>query len=166
LPAGSLTLRLLAEPVEKPELIPVDAPTVLIPETIGDAYLLCSPDPANPVVPVQMRVVDAGEEKFRVGQMLWFNQTSHEIGGKLGDKEVLIKPMESAIVDSPTSDSNSYAVIISYRIKDGEDFLPITETRWMHDPRSRQLVFIFNEEGKRLPRIQSFTDFPVPPPAP
>lgn len=164
-PAGPLTLRLLAAPVEDPELVPPDSPTVQIPETIGDAYLLCTSDPTNPVVPLRIDVVDACKDKFRNGQMMWINQTSHEISGKLEDKKITIEPLGTAIIDTPISETGSYSAAISYKIKDDKRAHPICETRWMSDSKSRQLVFVFTEADKRLPRIMGFPDFrPSPPP--
>jgi len=167
-PAGPLKLRLLAAPVEDPKLVPPEAPTILIQETIGDAYLLCFSDPDNSVVPVRVKVVDAGKEKFRNGQMMWFNLTPHAIGGKLGDKKLRLKPYGREIVDAPAlGEEGSYPAIISYMIKGDERVHPICETRWMHDMSYRHLVFVFTETDQRLPRIMGFSDFrPPPPPKP
>lgn len=165
-PAGLLNLRLLAAPVEQPELVPPDAPAVVIPEAIGDAYLLCVSDPSNPVVPVQMKVVDAGKDKFRDGQMMWFNLTPFAVAGTLGKEKVRLRPQGRALVDAPVTKPDSYPVSISYMIQGDERVYPICETRWMHDPRSRQLVFVFTEADRRLPRIRGFADFRPPPPPP
>jgi hypothetical protein len=158
-PAGSLKLRLLLTPVETPELIPTNAPAVMIPETIGDAYLLCFSDPANPVVPLQVKVVDAGKDKFNNGQSQWFNLTQHTVAGKLGDKKVMLKPQARAIVDAPVRGDESYPVSISYMIKGDDRIHPICQTRWMNDMSSRHLVFVFTEPDRKLPRILGFADF-------
>jgi len=164
LPAGPLRLRLLATPVEDPKQVPANAPTVVIPETIGDAYLLCFSDPDAPVVPLRVTVVDAGMDKFRNGQMLWFNITPHAIAGKLGDEKLSLKPYGRVLVDAPAGEGGSYPAIISYMIQGDERVHPICETRWMHDRRSRHLIFVFTEPDRRLPRIKGFPDFRPPPP--
>jgi len=164
-PTGPLNLRLLDKSVEDPKQIPDKAPAALIPETIGDAYLLCISDPNNPVLPVRIDVVDAGNEKFRDGMMLWFNLTPHSIGGMLGKEKIQIKPHARVLVNAPVDKEDSYPVILLYMIKGDEKIYPICETRWMHDPRSRQLVFVFSEADRRLPRIRGFADFRPPPPA-
>jgi hypothetical protein len=164
-PAGPLKLRLLAASVEVPGQVPPDAPVVVIPEAVSDAYLLCISDPANPVVPVRVEVVDAGKDKFRDGQMLWFNLTPFAVGGTLGDVKLLIKPHGRTLVDAPLREADSYPAIISYMIKGDMRVHPICQTRWMHDPRSRHLVFVFTETGRRLPRILGFADYRPPPPA-
>lgn len=166
-PAGTLTLHLLAAPVNRPDQVPSGAPAAEIPEEFGDAYLLCISDPANPVVPLRVEVVDAGENKFRDGQMLWFNLTPHTVVGTLGDEKLSLKPLGRTLVDAPTAEADSYPATISYMIKGDERVHPICETRWLHDPRSRHLVFVFTEAGRRLPRILGFADFrPTSPDSP
>ncbi len=166
LPGGPLQVRLLATPVADPKQIPVGTPAAAIPESIGDAYLLCFSDPANPVMPVRIDVVDAGKEKFSDGMMLWFNLTPHAIGGMLGKEKVRLKPQERALVKAPIDEQDSYPVIILHMIKGDDQIYPICETRWVHDPRSRQLVFVFAEPGRRLPRVVGVPDYRTPPPAP
>jgi hypothetical protein len=164
-PSGPLKLRLLAAPVEDPKLVPPEAPGILIPETIGDAYLLCFSDPANPVLPVQIKVVDAGKGNFRDGQMMWFNLTPYAIGGKLGDKRLILKPHGRELVDAPDlGEEGCYSAVISFMITGDNRVHPICETRWMHDMSCRHLVFVFIEPDRRLPRITGFSDFRPPPP--
>jgi len=164
IPGGALKLRMLAAPVGDPESIPQEAPAIFIPETIGDAYLLCFFDPDIPVVPVRVRVVDAGEEKFRNGQMLWINLTPHAVGGTLGDKKLTLNPNGRQIVDAPGDGEESYPVVISYMMDGDNRVYPICQTRWIQDMRSRHLVFVFTEPDRRLPRIRGVPDFRPPPP--
>ncbi|HEX5790059.1 MAG TPA: hypothetical protein VFY13_02850, partial [Luteolibacter sp.] len=163
-PVGPLKLRLLATPVADPKLVPPAAPAAVIPETMGDAYLLCISDPANAIMPVSVAVVDAGKETFRDGQMMWFNLTPHTVGGILGKEKVTLKPHARVLVDAPADEAASYPASIFYMIQGDKRVHPICETRWLHDPRSRHLVFVFTETGRRLPRILSFADYRPPPP--
>jgi hypothetical protein len=162
-PAGPLNLRLLDKVTEDPKQIPANAPTAQIPETMGDAYLLCISDPANTVLPLRIEVVDAGMERFRDGMMLWFNLTPHDVGGMLGKEKIRIKPHSRELVNAPVTEPDSYPVIMLHMIKGDEQVHPICETRWMHDPKTRQLVFVYTETGRRLPRIVGISDFRPPP---
>lgn len=38
---------------------------------------------------------------------------------------------------------------------------PLIESQWRHDPRSRSVVFVFDEGRRRAPRVMSFSDFRV-----
>lgn len=164
-PSGPLNLRLLDKVIEDPEQIPANAPTALIPETMGDAYLICFSDPENSVIPIRMEVMDAGHEKFREGMMLWFNFTPHVIGGMLGKQKIQLKPHERLLVNAPVDETDSYPVVLLHLVKGEDEVFPICETRWMHDPKTRQLVFVYTETGRRLPRIVGISDFrpPTPP---
>lgn len=164
LPGGALQLHLLAQSVTNSKQIPAKAPAALIPETMGDAYLLCLADPENPILPLRIDVVDAGKEKFRDGMMMWFNLTPHSVAGKVGTEKVQLRPDSRVLVKPPTDEADSYPVIMLHMIRGDDQVYPICETRWMHDPKSRQLVFVYEEAGKRLPRIQGFPDFRPPPP--
>lgn len=161
--AGPLNLRLLDKVIEDPKQIPANAPMALIPETMGDAYLICFSDPENTAMPIRMEAIDAGNEKFRDGMMLWFNLTPHVIGGMLGKQKIQIKPHERLLVNAPVDETDSYPVILLHLIKGEDEVFPICETRWMHDPKTRQLVFVYSETGRRLPRIVGISDFRTPP---
>ncbi len=68
-------LRLLPSPLDDPEKLPSGAPTATVSENITDFYLLVTSDPTNPVVPMRMQIINAGANKLKRGQMLWFNLT-------------------------------------------------------------------------------------------
>jgi hypothetical protein len=164
-PSGPLSLRLLDKIIEDPKQIPANAPVALIPETMGDTYLICLSDPENSVIPIRIEVMDAGKEKFEDGMMLWFNLTPHVIGGMLGKQKIQLKPHERLLVNAPVDETDSYPVILLHLIKGQDEVFPICETRWMHDPKTRQLVFVYTETGRRLPRIIGISDFRSPPSA-
>jgi hypothetical protein len=58
LPGGAITLRLLSAPPAEGEAPNPAAPSAKVPETVGDIYLLVSPDPTNKTVPARMQVID------------------------------------------------------------------------------------------------------------
>lgn len=159
LPAGNLTLSLLPAALADPAELTPGAPAAKVPETVGDFYLLVSSDPSNQVAPVSLRVIDAGAARLRPGQMLWFNLTDHQVGGRLGTEKLIIQPKSTATLDPPAVGAKGYPVNLAYRIKDKEHLYPICETQWLHDPRSRSLAFIFAKPGTRTPRVYVFSDF-------
>ncbi len=159
LPAGNLSLALLPAPLANPKELPPGAPTALIPEGVTDFYLLLVSDPSNTVAPVRMMVVNAGFDQFGRGHTLWFNLTSHLIGGKLGTEKLVIQPQSRSTTRAPASENVDYSVNLGYRKADSKEFYPICETRWVHDPRSRNVGFIFMQEGSRTPRVLVFPDF-------
>lgn len=160
MPPGALTLRLLtAIPTEGQPVNPA-APTAAVAEDIGSFYLLVTADPANKSVPVRMQVIDATAERFKSGQMLWYNLTATDVGGEVGKQKVAIKARSKAITDPPASAAEDYNVKLVYRPGKDNTTQPICETRWQHDPRARTVLFVVNEPGTPIPRIFAFPDNP------
>jgi hypothetical protein len=106
-----------------------------------------------------MMVVNAGIDQIGRGHTLWFNLTPHLIGGKLGTEKLLVQPQARANMRAPANGRLDYPVSLAYRKTDRKEFYPICETRWVHDPRSRNIGFIFMQEGSRTPRVLVFPDF-------
>lgn len=158
LPAGPLVLKLLPAPPAKPADASPDAPHTRVAESVGDFYLLVSPDPANKVAPVRLQVIDANAAKFRTGQMLWFNLTSNKVGGQVGSRQLAMEPNSRTILDPPADKNDNYPVNLNFRIPGDERLFPLCETKWLHDPSSRTLFFIVSQPGSRTPRILGFPD--------
>ena len=158
LPAGPLTLHLLSMPHVAKEPVNPATRSVTVAEAISDFYLLVSPDPSNKIVPVRMQVIDATVERFKSGQMLWFNLTEHDVGGQVGKQKLAIKAQSKVILDPPATGQQDYNVNLNFRIVGEDVFYPLCETRWVHNPDNRTLLFILNESGSRAPRILGFPD--------
>jgi len=158
---GNIGIRLLPEPVLNPEEIPAGAPQAVIPETTGDCYLVLSFDPANPVAPVRIQVIDAGADRFRNGQMLWFNLTANQVGGLIGSQPLRMEPNSRIILNAPAPSASLYRVKIGYVAPDEKVLRPICETQWQFNPATRMVMFVFNESGEKVPRVMGFSDFRV-----
>lgn len=158
---GDLNLTLLPKPPVDPENLPAGAPNVKVPANLSDFYLLLISDPENQVAPVRMQVIDAGAERLRRGQMLWFNLTEQPVGGDVGSQRLSLKPRSQLILDAPATGHTDYPVNLSFRIPGQEAVYPLCETKWLHDPRSRTVAFVFSKPGIRTPRVLVFPDFRV-----
>jgi hypothetical protein len=156
--AGVKAVALLNKAPERVEEVPREAPRVRIPEEVTDFYLFISTDANNPISPVRMTVVDAASKDFGIGQMLWFNLTDNTIGGKIGGERIVIKPKDRYLMDAPVEDASNYPVKLAYRMDGNPRVYPICETRWFHDPNSRNVAFVFPRPGVRTPRVMVFPD--------
>jgi len=165
LPGGPLNLRLLPSPPDDPAKIPAAAPGVAVAEGLGDFYLLVTSDPANTIAAVRMQVIDAGADKLKSGQTLWFNLTKNPVGGTVGTETLKIQPGARATLNTPATGNKDYPVKLYFRIPGNEHLYPLCETKWRHDPRSRSVAFIIAENGARSPRVMVFPDFREAPPA-
>ncbi|MFM2171724.1 MAG: hypothetical protein RI957_1953 [Verrucomicrobiota bacterium] len=159
LPTGPLTLRLLDKPVTGPKLLPTDAPSATVAETMLDLYLLVTSVSTDPSSPLRIQIISANNDQLRSGQMLWFNLSDQDIGGVVGSQKLLLRAQSRQVMEAPASKNEGYAVNLSYR-RDGSDSLyPLCETKWQHDPRSRSLAFVIKENGARTPRVMVFPDY-------
>jgi hypothetical protein len=158
LPGGAITLRLLAAPPAEGQPVNPAAPSAAVAETLGDIYVLVSPDPSNKTVAARMQVIDASADRFKNGQMLWYNLTAHEVGGQVGKQKLAMKSRSKLILDAPADKGGDYNVNLSFRIAGKGALYPLCETRWVHDPGNRTVLFIMNEPGSRAPRVLGFPD--------
>lgn len=159
LPPGPITLRLLKEAVDTPEEIPAGAPGVSVSESVSDFYLMIGNDPKNKVLPVSMKVIDADYGSFGSGEMLWFNLSKSRVGGKLGDQKLDLKPNSRLISKAPTNEAGNYSVELYYQMPGDKEVWPLCETKWIHNPNGRVVMFVIPEEGVRVPRLMGFPDF-------
>jgi len=159
---GALTLCLLPEPPADPTQLPPGAPSVTVAEGVTDFYLLVTSDPANTVAPVRMQVINAGTDRLRAGQMLWFNLTKNTVGGTVGSEKLVIQPNSRVTLNPPATANKDFPVNLSFRLSGDEHLYPLCETQWRHDPRSRSVVFIIADPAARSPRVMAFPDYREP----
>lgn len=159
---GNVNLRLLAAPVEKAEQIPEGAPLGKVAEGIEDFYIVASADVTNKVVPVKIQIIDAGSQKFRKGQMMWYNLTPYPIGGQIGSQQLALKSQSRAIIDAPATKDEPYDVNLSYTLPNDKNFHSICQTKWVHDTRSRKVLFVYGGANNSIPDFVGFSDFRPP----
>ena len=162
LPAGAIRLRMLSTRPAEAVAIPAGAPSADVPETTGDIYLILAHDPANTVAPVQMQVINAASDRLGPGQMMWFNFTPNTIAGLVGSEKLSMTAKSRVILDPPANGTTDYGVRLAYRMPGEQNYRPICQTKWLHDPRSRLLVFVIGDQAKRSPRVMAFPDYREP----
>ncbi|MBK1835325.1 hypothetical protein [Roseibacillus ishigakijimensis] len=140
------------------EEIPARAPRVTLPAG-RDFYLLLTTDAENSVLPLAVHPAAADFDQFAAGGMLWFNLTGVAVAGEVGGEKLTLKPQSRFLLASPREGKGSYPVNLAYREKADAPIYPICETSWTHDPRMRKVAFIFQEKGRRAPRVLAFNDF-------
>jgi hypothetical protein len=158
LPTGALTLRLLSTPPVAGEALPAGLPSVAVDEATTDFYLLVTPDASQKPLPMRLQVIAAGQDRFKRGQMMWYNLTTSEVSGQVGKQKLALKARSKLVVDAPATAVESYHVDLSFRLNAKDVIRPLCETQWTHDPTARSLVFVMDEPGSRAPRILGFPD--------
>ena len=160
LPLGRLSLHLLGETSgKKPKQALAGSPQATLAKGISDFYLIISRNRHNAALPYSMRNNNASPGKVRNGQMLWFNLTKKHITGNVGSQKINLKPKSQKITKAPAKGIKNYHVDIYYQMPKEKDTWPLCETKWLHNPAARIIMFVLPETGSRVPRIMSFTDF-------
>lgn len=160
LPPGELTILLTAAEIKDPENLPLGAPKLRIAEGIRDFYILIIPDPKNQLIPIEMKLVDAGR-RLKPGETLWFNLTDHSIAAKLGQAKMTVAPKGLTVSQNPVAQSGYYRAELAYQPNGQGNYQRITEQNWWHDSQSKHLGFIVSTGGK-LPKIYYYRDFRAP----
>jgi hypothetical protein len=150
---------LTKRPANPADPVPNAAPRASIPADCQDFYLILTSDPKNTIAPVKLQIINANATQFGAGKMLWFNLTEHRVLGKVGERELKLGAMSRLILDAPISENRDYAVSIYFVPSGQKQPEPLCETRWIHDPRSRSVLFVMQETGAIAPRIIGIPDF-------
>lgn len=156
---GEVVLSLTPEAVAKGGKFPEGAPNAKLPASYGDFYLVITPDPANKVAPVKLQILDAGPEKFRKGQMIWYNLTPNTISGQLGSQKLELAGQARAIINDPAKANEPFEVSLSYLVPGDPAPHPISQTQWVHDTRSRMVMLVHGGADNAAPEIAGFKDF-------
>lgn len=164
LAGGDVTLRLIPHPPSGDEPIPAAAPKVKVSETITDLYLFVASDPTNPVLPLRMQVINAGGERFREGQLMWFNLSPFQVGGQVGSHTLNLQPNSRTVLDAPAEGNKDYPVKLRYLPAGATRSEPICSTVWRHNPGARSVLFVLKYPDSRLPRVLEFPDRREQPP--
>lgn len=161
LPAGDRTVVFTTTPYSTPEEVDPAAPVFKVPAATTDFYLLISSDPKNSVAPVQGLVVPVDKARFKNGEMMWFNLTPNAVGGTVGSQNIALRPQSQKLIEAPVKDKGYFDVELKFQLPNDKEVYPLCETKWIHDPRARMVVFVTNEGGRRTPLVRGFADLRV-----
>ena len=155
---GDVRLAFTETEVTDPKQIPATAPTAAVPAAWPRVLLLFQSDPA---APGKLRVtpLEVGAERFRPGEMLWFNLTDLALGGQIGKSKLLAHSHSQIVLPAPADQAGDYSVAIDMMEKDSTTGRPVCRTTWQFDPGVRMLVFVAADPGRRAPRVMGI---PVP----
>jgi hypothetical protein len=62
-------------------------------------------------------------------------------------------------MDAPVEGSKNYPVKLAFTISGKEQLYPLCQTKWFHNPNSRNLAFVFSEPNRRAPKVMVFPDY-------
>ncbi|CAA7183579.1 Unannotated, partial [Lentimonas sp. CC8] len=134
---GAIRLGFLPQRLPERAVFPDEAPSLSIPASWSKVLILVFEDPNNPIMPIRVEAIDASDNVFGPGELLFINYSEASIFGMVGDKKLLLKPQTTVLLSEPAKEKGSYRVKLD-SVKD------TIETRqwflrqsWRHEPEVR-----------------------------
>ena len=159
LPKGELVFAILSKPLEEGQELPKAAPRVKIPETWSRCYLLFSYDKSNKFFPLKAVAINASGADFPKGSSRMINATSEAtVAARFGKEKVELKPGKAATVKAPRTGAGAFEVEIFSKKPDSERRSILCQSKWVHEPESRQLILAVDVPGQKKPRVFSLSD--------
>ena len=158
IPSGDLQLVALPEPLAADAEIPEGAPQIRIPASWQRCILIFLGDPDNPVFPARVIPVNGAGEGFSKGSTYVYNLSNYTVGGKFGEKRLVVKPGQNGSFGAPIQEFGSYAVAIDFIAEGDSTPTALFRSYWQHDPEARQILFVVPQIGQKRPRIWSVFD--------
>ncbi len=157
LPEGELTITMAAREEDQGNL-PKGVPTLKIPESLQDFYILLVADHENEKLPLRMILLNSDGGKLLPGKTLWCNLTNHKISANLGKIKMEVEPNGKTVTGNPIPMSGYYRADLFYQAVAEGKARVITAQKWWFDANSRHLGIIVPSAGK-LPKIYYYLDF-------
>ncbi|MDA9260492.1 hypothetical protein N9P58_01365 [Puniceicoccaceae bacterium] len=152
---GARVLNFLPQALPEGEEFPVNAPKVKIPKGWKKVLILAFPDPSNPVLPIRFQAINANDDKFGPGDLLFVNFSEISIFGLVGDKKLLVKPESTSIIKNPIKEKGDYHVKLD-SVNDGiESRSWLLRQTWRHQPQVRRVIFAMPLPAPRHVRLYS-----------
>ncbi|MGZ0655767.1 hypothetical protein ACWPKO_11035 [Coraliomargarita sp. W4R53] len=155
LDGGKLRLSFLPSRLAEEVPVPEEAPSVMIPKNWEKVLLLVFADPSNPVMPIRVKALNASDDVFGPGELLFINYSEISIFGLLGEQKLLVHPGTMKVVSSPMSKMGEYQVKLDSVEGDIESRRWLMRQTWRHHPGVRRVVFAFPLPAPRTVKLYS-----------
>jgi hypothetical protein len=153
IPSGDIVLQFVSKELSEDQLIPETAPRLKIPKEWKKVLIMVSEDLENAVFPITLNAIDASDDVFGPGEILFINFSEIGIFGMIGDKKLVLKPQATAVISNPASKREDYYVqldSVEGTIDTRRWFL---RQRWRHQPKQRYVAFVIPMPKPRVAKI-------------
>ncbi len=114
---------------------------------------MVSEDLENAVFPITLNAIDASDDVFGPGELLFINFSEIGIFGMIGDKKLVLKPKTTALISSPASKKEDYYVQLDSVEGTIETRRWFLRQRWRHQPEQRYVAFVIPLPKPRVAKI-------------
>lgn len=153
IPNGDIVLRFVPKQLSDDQPLPAAAPRLKIPKKWKKVLIIVSEDPENAVLPITLNAIDASDDVFGPGELLFINFSEIGIFGMVGDKKLLLKPQATALISNPTSKREDYYVQLDSVEGTIETRRWFLRQRWRHQPTQRYVAFVIPMPKPRVAKI-------------
>jgi hypothetical protein len=153
IPSGDIVLQFVSKELSEDQLMPETAPRLKIPKEWKKVLIMVSEDLENAVFPITLNAIDASDDVFGPGEILFINFSEIGIFGMIGDKKLVLKPQATAVISNPASKREDYYVqldSVEGTIDTRRWFL---RQRWRHQPKQRYVAFVIPMPKPRVAKI-------------
>ncbi len=155
IPAGDAVLKFLPRELLTDESVPESAPQLKIPKEWKKVLILVSEDLNNKTFPIRLNAIDASDDVFGQGEILFFNFSEVSVFGMVGEKKLILKPETTALISDPISDKGDYLVELDSIRNTIETRRWLLRQTWHHQPKYRYVAFVLPMPKPRVAKIYS-----------
>ena len=153
IPSGDIVLKFVSKELPDDQLPPETAPELKIPKKWKKVLIMVSEDLENAVFPVTLNAIDASDDVFGPGELLFINFSEIGVFGMVGDKKLVLKPQATAVISNPASKREDYYVQLDSVESTIETRRWFLRQRWRHQPKQRYVAFIIPMPKPRVAKI-------------
>jgi len=139
---GDQTLVFLPEALAPQSDIPFGAPRVKIPKEWNQVLLFLFHDPENQTLPFSVKAINANDNAFGPGDLLFLNYSDIIAYGSVGNKELNLKPKSREILSNPIAQKGAYNVNLNALHPETKKKNWLLKQSWVHLPDERCVVII------------------------
>ena len=150
LEAGEQHLVFLPAVLPEGAEVPLDSPSVVIPEDWEQVILFVFENEQNPVMPIGVLAFDASEGTFGPGEIMFINQSDLIVGGLIAGEKQIIKDKTIKVVDPQLEERGEFNLILDSYNPTEKQKRNLIRKRWLHIPSFRNVVFITNAPPPRM----------------
>jgi hypothetical protein len=153
--------RLVFLPALLPEnaSIPAAAPFLDIPEEWTQVLIFAFEDKSNPIMPIRLKAMNASQDAFGPGKIIFINMSEMTVFGYVGDQKLLSKPHTTEIIENPRAGEGKYMLKLDSFKDDLSSRRRLIQQKCQYRLDERMVSFIVPLPAPRMVKIYSA---PVP----
>ena len=140
---GAVKLSFFSKSMDVEQPFPTSAPSVVVPEEWQKVLLLVFLDKENKVIPIRVKAINAGDDKFGPGSIYFLNFSNVYVSGMVGERKLSLKPKSETILKNPMNENGVYPAKLDAMVKGEKKPRRFIRQMWSNSDKIRNVLFIF-----------------------